>query len=141
MDESIAIEQPLSSDVTKAYGGFEQLLNARILVRPPKELLEHLDKLKGSKPTESPAINPSTPSETSPFKQKKQSAQSTPLPNETNKEVLNGTTLKALRTTKGLTQSSLAALTGKSLSWVKQVETGRRNIAPDDRLRLLEILQ
>ncbi|MEX0272631.1 multiprotein-bridging factor 1 family protein [Leptolyngbyaceae cyanobacterium UHCC 1019] len=48
------------------------------------------------------------------------------------KEIQSGEQLKQLRITKGWSQAYLADQIGRSLSWVKMVETGKRNIQPQD---------
>jgi ribosome-binding protein aMBF1 (putative translation factor) len=53
---------------------------------------------------------------------------------------LTGEALKQARLSKGWTQTHLASLIGKSVSWVKLAEGGLRRIKEDDQIRLQIIL-
>lgn len=53
---------------------------------------------------------------------------------------LTGDTVKQTRETRGWTQAYLASLVGKSVSWVKLIETGRRKIQDADRAILRQVL-
>jgi len=53
--------------------------------------------------------------------------------------IQSGQQLKELRVAKGITQSVLASKLGKSTSWVKLVETGRRSITDADQTLLAQI--
>jgi ribosome-binding protein aMBF1 (putative translation factor) len=55
-------------------------------------------------------------------------------------EVLTGEIVKQLRFKQGWTQAHLASRIGKSVSWVKLVESGRRRIKDDDREALRKLL-
>lgn len=55
-------------------------------------------------------------------------------------EVLTGETVKQLRFKQGWTQAHLASRIGKSVSWVKLVESGRRRIKDDDQEALRKLL-
>jgi len=52
---------------------------------------------------------------------------------------LTGEVLKQVRLSQGWTQAHLASLLGKSVSWVKLAESGRRRIKEDDQVRLQKI--
>lgn len=53
---------------------------------------------------------------------------------------LNGATVKAARQTKGWTQAQLASTVGKSVSWVKLVESDRRRAVDTDQSLLRQVL-
>jgi DNA-binding transcriptional regulator YiaG len=145
-----AAKQPgdrLTDVVRRPYGGFEQLLTARMLVQPPEEIARKLEEIRGHRPL-SPHSNPGdlrTASSKKPRKSERRTISTTKaLPttdSPTPQRIETGEQLKALRLTRGMTQGTLAEKLGKSVSWVKLVETGRRNITPTDQTTLAEILQ
>jgi len=53
---------------------------------------------------------------------------------------LTGDTVKQTRETRGWTQAYLASLVGKSVSWVKLIESGRRKIQDADQATLRQVL-
>lgn len=118
-------DRPQANATSRAYGGFEQLLEAEILICPPQKLLERLAEIQQKSLPESAAIH--------------QPVATLAIP-QTPASRMDGALLKELRTKQGLTQSALSTLVGKSLSWVKQVETGRRAITAGDQVRIQEIL-
>lgn len=147
----------LTDLVKRPYGGFEQLLTARMLVHPPEEISKKLAELKAMRPPNLSAAEllpkpTAIPSETQlePAPNKSRKSERRPLSSEASQPLLDGSKaaeridsgekLKALRLTRGMTQKNLAAKIGKSTSWVKLVETGRRNITPDDQVLLQSIL-
>ncbi|MEP0919749.1 helix-turn-helix domain-containing protein, partial [Leptolyngbya sp. DQ-M1] len=136
----------LTDLVKRPYGGFEQLLTARVLVQPPEVISRKFEELKDTNSPLAPpfALTPaSTPSKPRKSERKLLSKASKTLSDTSNSaaKIESGEQLKSLRLTRGMTQSVLATKLGKSTSWVKLVETGRRNITPDDQQRLQEILQ
>ena len=141
-------EQP-GNPVKRPYGGFEQLLTARMLIHPPTAILQKLEESKetwllAKSPNTTTTLTASTAEK--PRKSQRrfltpESTQSLPDSGRTAHLIDSGEKLKALRLTQGLTQSTLATKIGKSASWVKLVETGRRNITPEDQSLLLTLLQ
>ncbi|MDX2241695.1 MAG: helix-turn-helix transcriptional regulator [Leptolyngbyaceae cyanobacterium bins.302] len=149
----------LTDTVKRPYGGFEQLLTARMVVQPPEEISKKLEELKESRPVRSVSAAESLsklssdaetlPPSSSKSKSRKSERRllspepSNQLPETTKptERIDSGEKLKALRLTRGMTQSVLAAKIGKSTSWVKLVETGRRSITPEDQTLLLTVLQ
>lgn len=147
-DASKSEGERLTDTVKRPYGGFEQLLTARMLVQPPTELLQKLEEIKETrllaKPVTMEPQSSATPPEPRSQKSQRRLLASEPTrslsdSSKTINQIDSGEKLKALRLTKGMTQSTLAAKLGKSTSWVKLVETGRRNITPDDQALLLII--
>lgn len=63
--------------------------------------------------------------------------QTPPLPQSV---CLTGDSVRQTRKTKGWTQAYLASLVGKSVSWVKLIETGRRKIQDAEQTTLQQIL-
>ncbi|HEY9641794.1 MAG TPA: helix-turn-helix domain-containing protein [Coleofasciculaceae cyanobacterium] len=136
----------LTDATRKPYGGFEQLLPALMVIQPPAEITTRLQELKDHRsPIAKPqvslteAISSSSMSvpECKPLSEKKQRNQ---LPS--NKPAIkSGQQLKDLRVSKGITQSTLATKLGKSTSWVKLVETGRRSITTADQQLLHQLFE
>lgn len=149
----------LTDTVKHPYGGFEQLLTARMIAQPPEELIQpyKLDEAKETRSrSSSPELQPSKTSANSlehlaPAKpQKSRKSERRVLTTDnclpadstgSSERIDSGDKLKSLRVTRGMTQATLAAKIGKSTSWVKLVETGRRNITPDDQRLLMSVLQ
>lgn len=61
-------------------------------------------------------------------------------PPSTQSACVTGDTVKQIRETRGWTQVYLASLVGKSVSWVKLIESKRRKIQDADQARLRQIL-
>jgi DNA-binding transcriptional regulator YiaG len=147
----------LTDAVKRPYGGFEQLLTARLIVQPPEELSQKLEESKEARSRSS--IDNALPKALSSTFEALPAARSTKarkserrllstepsnqLPDsiKSAERIDSGEKLKTLRLTRGMTQATLATKIGKSTSWVKLVETGRRNITPDDQQLLLTVLQ
>ncbi|MDF5729362.1 MAG: XRE family transcriptional regulator [Rhizonema sp. PD38] len=53
---------------------------------------------------------------------------------------LTGSMVQSARQSSGFTQAHIASLIGKSVSWVKLIETGRRKIQPNDQQALRKFL-
>lgn len=126
----------LTDSIKRPYGGFEQLLTARMMVRPPEEILHRLEEIRGVALSEQNRPQKSERKLISPKTDNQLPGGSLPA-----LQVASGEQLKALRLTRGMTQAVLAAKLGKSTSWVKLVETGRRNITESDQAALAELLQ
>jgi len=101
---------------------FERILKGRVWITAPNILIPLLPSSSESEP-------------------KHWSNQSKSDPKLQDKAELTGNRVKELREAKGLSQSQLASIVGKSTSWVKQVETGRRRIPQPNQKKLLEVLE
>jgi DNA-binding transcriptional regulator YiaG len=135
----------LTDTVRKPYGGFEQLLSSHVLIQPPSEIAQKLEEIKENRFNDDPGSN-KTPLLSDPEHVKPERK---PIPNKRTKAVpaaksssssiQSGQQLKEMRVAKGMTQSTLATKIGKSTSWVKLVETGRRSITDADQALLTQI--
>ncbi len=79
--------------------------------------LRQCDRVNESQSTQQPTVEQSTPT-----------------------VELNATMVQQGRRSKGYTQAKLASQIGKSVSWVKLVESGRRNILPEAQEALRKVL-
>lgn len=138
----------LTDTIRKPYGGFENLLNAHILIQPPVEISSKLEEVKDHRfNREQPSPKPSLPSSSEPAPPEckpitAKHPKSLVAPKSSPKSssgIQSGQHLRELRIAKGLTQSSLASKIGKSTSWVKLVETDRRSITKSDQALLIQI--
>lgn len=105
---------------------------AKLTFRLPPQIQECLDEIEARR-TENhrlPAAKRSNPETTS------QGTAIASLPTAD----LNGATVKAARQAKGWTQAQLASTVGKSVSWVKLVESDRRRALDADQSLLRQIL-
>jgi DNA-binding transcriptional regulator YiaG len=125
----------LTDKIRRERGSFGLLLSGKLWIQPPKAIADRLDAidearwghLKGN--------------------ESKQHLSMKDLPQITHAisregvhEIQSGEHLKQLRITKGLSQAELAEKIGRSLSWIKMVETGKRKIQPQDHGAILSIL-
>jgi DNA-binding XRE family transcriptional regulator len=130
-DASLETGSRLTDRTRRERGSFNRFLNGRMWIQPPKVIADRLDAIEqarwgGSKEIES--------------KQIPSSAQAQPLTMVKRlKEIESGEHLKQLRIAKGLNQTDLAERIGRSLSWIKMVETGKRKIQPQDHSALLAV--
>jgi DNA-binding XRE family transcriptional regulator len=130
-DASLETGSRLTDRTRRERGSFTRFLNGRLWIQPPKAIADRLDAIEqarwgGNKEIES--------------KQIPSSAQAQPLTMVKRlKEIESGEHLKQLRIAKGLNQTDLSERIGRSLSWIKMVETGKRKIQPKDHLALLAV--
>jgi DNA-binding transcriptional regulator YiaG len=134
------------TDLTrKPYGGFEQLLTGLVLIQPPADIAIRLQEIKEHRSAIAKPLFPGAeldPDYTAqPERKLLSSRRQKPSTHKTQPTVCTGEELKQLRIAKGLTQSALASKIGKSTSWVKLVETGRRSITPADQERLHQLFE
>jgi len=123
----------LTDRTRRERGSFGLFLNGRLYIQPPKSICDRLDAIEEARRRTEVRLAPaSTP----------QSAQGITLATSSkqDKEVRSGEQLKQLRITKGWSQAYLADQIGRSLSWVKMVETGKRKIQPQDQAAILSVL-
>ncbi|MBI4784391.1 MAG: helix-turn-helix transcriptional regulator [Oscillatoriophycideae cyanobacterium NC_groundwater_1537_Pr4_S-0.65um_50_18] len=136
------------TDLTrKPYGGFEPLLMGLMLIQPPAEITTRLQELNPRSPVAKPAFAALPEPDSQPVNQ----PECKPLSGKTQKRstparkvkpvIRSGQELKDLRVSKGMTQSALATHLGKSTSWVKLVETDRRNITAADQTLLQRLFE
>lgn len=111
---------------------------AKLTFRLPAQIQECLDEMEVRRaektkalPSSGSALNNRT-SNTAP------APQATP---QIRPPELDGKTVKAARQVKGWTQAYLASLVGKSVSWVKLVESDRRRIVEEDQRLLRQYLE
>jgi len=133
------------TDIAKRpYGGFEQLLTARMMVQPPEEIARKLAELKKSRSSSNSSRRDGNyGGELSLKSTRSDISRRRPLSTDSSSgklQVRSGDQLKTLRLARGLTQAALADKIGKSTSWVKLVETGRRNITSKDQEILGRVL-
>ncbi len=134
------------TDITrKPYGGFEPLLTGLMLIQPPAEITTRLQELNPRSPIAKPQLY-STEANVSDLN----SPECKPLsgrspkrstPRKSKPLIRSGQELRDLRVSKGMTQSALATHLGKSTSWVKLVETDRRNITAADQELLQQLFE
>lgn len=132
----------------RVRGSFEHLLKGRIWIQPPNEIEEKLDEIADSRRYSLAASsNPNQRSVSFSKSQRRrssrstvESALSTTTPNpeacKTRPLISSGEELRSFRISKGWTQKTLATKLGRSVSWVKMVEKGERNIQPEDQEKL-----
>jgi len=135
----------LTDTTRKPYGGFEQLLSSHVLIQAPVEISSKLEEIQTNRFNEEPRpIKASALSdaeyampECKPIVSKRSKVlTAAKVPSGA---IQSGQQLKELRVAKGITQSVLASKLGKSTSWVKLVETGRRSITDADQTLLAQI--
>lgn len=122
-------------------------LPATLTLTMPPGIQERLDAFINRKASDTnrivkrKSIKPSMTHATLEGQSDRQPTQTPPqLPTSTPPACLTGDTVKQMRETKGWTQAYLASLVGKSVSWVKLIESGRRRIQDADRLTLRQVL-
>jgi DNA-binding transcriptional regulator YiaG len=135
----------LTDTTRKPYGGFEQLLSSHVLIQAPVEIASKLEEIQANRFTEEPRPAKAPPlsdaeyavPECKPIVSKRfKVLTAAKVPSGA---IQSGQQLKELRVAKGMTQSVLASKLGKSTSWVKLVETGRRSITDADQTLLVQI--
>jgi len=115
----------LSDRTRRERGSFTLFLNGRLYIQPPKAILDRLNAIEeGRRRLETKTTTTSNPETVQLVGMTSISKQVT--------EIHSGEQLKQLRITKGWSQSHLAEKIGRSLSWVKMVETGKRKIQAQD---------
>jgi hypothetical protein len=121
-------------------GSFEQLLNGRLYVQPPIEIAEKLDEiaehrlLNGKENTKKLAPAASVSARTGQTELLPRLAGTIARP----EQIESGEQLRQLRLLNSWSQKELAEKINRSVSWVKMVESGKRNIQPEDQQKLLE---
>ncbi|MGG6270534.1 helix-turn-helix domain-containing protein [Leptolyngbya sp. AN03gr2] len=135
--DATAVEGERLTDKTRrVHGKFNRLLTAKLWIQPPEAIANRLNEIDESRKRYSREFDrtllPTQPSSTP--------TQSSSATKPGLKKIESGEQLKQMRIAKSLSQSSLASKIGRSASWVKMVETGKRNIQPQDHEVLLSVL-
>lgn len=116
-------------------GSFEQLLNGRLFIQPPQEIAEKLDaiaeyRLLSAK--DAPKKLTAASGSTSDKLARAELAQKTTKATAKPERIESGEQLRQFRLHQGWSQKELAEYMNRSVSWVKMVEGGQRNIQPED---------
>jgi hypothetical protein len=118
LDSVITIRPPLAIETRVAE--FENKKTKKAKAAQGRDCAKNLrqcDRIIESQSTQQPTVEQSTPT-----------------------VELNATMVQQGRRSKGYTQAKLASQIGKSVSWVKLVESGRRNILPEAQEALRKVL-
>ncbi|MBD1847572.1 helix-turn-helix transcriptional regulator [Cyanobacteria bacterium FACHB-63] len=135
----------------RVRGSFEQLLKGRIWIQPPAEIEEKLGEIADSRRYPQRERNQSSQSSDRDQSSNSLSRRSNRATSESSSVdqnleslsksqslITSGEQLRTLRISKGWTQKALATKLERSVSWVKMVEKGERNIQPEDQEKLRE---
>jgi DNA-binding XRE family transcriptional regulator len=123
----------LTDRTRRERGSFSLFLNGRLHVRPPKTIADRLDEIEEARRKTETRLPSTVNAATSP-------SVKFATPSKQLNEIHSGEQLKQLRVTRGWSQAHLAEQIGRSLSWVKMVETGKRKIQPQDQSAILAVL-
>jgi DNA-binding XRE family transcriptional regulator len=125
----------LTDRTKRMRGSFNQLLSGRLWIQPPEVIAEKLDAIEEHRKTYIKEFEPKrVPAAVLP------SATEQAVPTRAIAAIQSGEQLKQMRITKGLSQVELAAKIGRSPSWIKMVESGKRKIQPQDHEALIACL-
>jgi Helix-turn-helix domain len=120
-DANAPKDKQLTHAKRRVRGSFEHLLTGRLWIDPPSNIMHKL----------APAPKVDRPSSS---KSRKSADSSKP---STSQIIQSGKQLKQFRIAKGWNQAELAEQIDRSLSWVKMVESGKRQIQSIDQSKLL----
>ena len=120
-DANAPKDKRLTHTKRRVRGSFEHLLTGRLWIDPPSNIMHNL--------TPAPKVD-----QTSSSKSKK-AVDSPKL--STSQIIQSGHQLKQFRIAKGWSQAELAEQLDRSVSWVKMVESGKRQIQSIDQSKLL----
>lgn len=129
-------------DKTLPKGFFDIWLNGVVIISGPPMLESAMAALeeKKSQAIKEKATKSSKKSDRAKGKNEQQTLQPhTALVEATQLPNLTGDQVKQMRQSQGWTQARLASLVGKSVSWVKLVESGRRSIQADSQETLQRV--
>jgi len=134
-DANENIGNRLTDRTRRERGSFNLLLNGRLWIQPAKTIADRLDAIDEARwGSSKDAELRSQLATTTPSKANHSISSLNRI-----KEIQSGEHLKQLRITKGISQAELANQIGRSLSWIKMVETGKRKIQPQDHATLLTV--
>jgi DNA-binding XRE family transcriptional regulator len=125
----------LTDRTKRVRGQFDLLLAAKVWIQPPQVVAEKLDEIGEAKKT-NPRLEPKRRSAIAPIGE---SSKVVPA-SASITFIESGAQLKQLRLAKGMTQVELAQQVGRTESWVKMIEAGKRKIQPTYQERLIQIL-
>jgi DNA-binding XRE family transcriptional regulator len=134
-DANENIGNRLTDRTRRERGSFNLLLNGRLWIQPPKTIADRLDAIDEARWGSSKDAELRSQLATTTSSKANHSISNL----NRIKEIQSGEHLKQLRITKGLSQAELANQIGRSLSWIKMVETGKRKIQPQDHATLLTV--
>ena len=131
---------PLEQTLPKGF--FDTWLNSVVIVTAPLKIESAMKVFERKKRKALPPKSPKVPKQSNPTQKLEQvkiidsqtDIQPEPYP------ALTGEMVKQMRQSQGWTQAYLASKIGKSVSWVKLVESGRRKINESSQETLREIL-
>lgn len=127
----------LTDKTRRVHGKFNRLLTAKLWIQPPEVIANRLDEIDQSRKRYS--REPESRRATGSFASTASKGLAT-MTKPVAQKIESGDQLKQMRIAKGISQSGLASKIGRSASWVKMVETGKRNIQPQDHEVLLAVL-
>lgn len=124
-------------------GSFEHLLKGRLFIQPPAEIAEKLDAIAEYRlinAKDAPKKLAAATSSNSSLDKSHKAQVSRKFGGTIVKPdiIESGEQLKQFRLFKGWSQKELAEKINRSVSWVKMVEGGKRNVQPEDRQKLLD---
>jgi ribosome-binding protein aMBF1 (putative translation factor) len=132
----------------RVRGSFEQLLKGRIWIQPPTEIEEKLGEITESRRSPQRERNQSSSSGVERDYSRRSDHTAAELPpaiaqssdsiSKVQLSITSGEELRNFRIAQGWTQKALATKLERSVSWVKMVEKGERNIQPEDQKKLRE---
>jgi len=134
-DATAAVGERLTDKTRRVHGKFNRLLTAKLWIQPPAAIANRLDEIDESRRRYSREFERRQPESLTSTKMMQ-----TAVTRTTVKKIESGEQLKQMRIAKGISQSDLASRIGRSASWVKMVETGKRKIQPQDQESLLLVL-
>jgi len=129
----------LTDRTKRVRGSFDRLLNGRLWIQPPEVIAEKLDAIEEHRRAYLKEFEPKR----APFAALPDAVTSDALVTTRSTAIAiiqSGEQLKQLRVAKGLSQVELASRIGRSASWVKMVESGKRRIQPKDQDVLIACL-
>ena len=135
-DAASAEGERLTDKTRRIHGKFNRLLSARLWIQPPEAIANRLNEIDESRRRYHREIELKKGLVIAPVP----AHLSTVIAKPMLQKIDSGEQLKQMRIAKGLSQSGLASKIGRSASWVKMVETGKRNIQPQDHATLLSVL-
>ena len=126
----------LTDKTKRMRGSFDQLLSGRLWIQPPAVIAEKLDAIEEHRKTFLKEFEPRKGASALAQVQ----AESVPRATKAIAIVQSGEQLKQMRIAKGMSQVELAGKIGRSASWIKMVESGKRKIQPKDQSALIGCL-
>jgi DNA-binding transcriptional regulator YiaG len=143
-DAAAAVGERLTDKTRRVHGKFNRLLTAKLWIQPPDAIANRLNEIDESRKRYSREFESRRTASSAMSTQRNSKGTATQEIEAITKlipqQIESGDQLKQLRIAKGISQSELASKIGRSLSWVKVVETGKRNIQPQDHKMFFSVL-